>query len=81
MSVKTGDRLQFEDVGVEVIVTTGGDADVSAAPSDITLLPGKRFKCESTGIQVLVVKPGPARLECGGAEMVLQEPKKTKAAD
>lgn len=81
MAVKTGDRLTFADIGVEVIVTTGGDAEVTAVPAGDALLPGKRFKCETTGIQVLVVKPGPASLECNGAPMVLQEPKKTKAAD
>lgn len=82
MSVATGDRLQFEEVGVEVVVTTGGDHDVVAVAADgPPLLPGKRFKCPVTGVQVLVIKPGAARLECDGVVMELQEPKKTKAAD
>lgn len=81
MASKTGDRLAFDDVGVEVIVTNGGDADVTAVAGTEMLLPGKRFKCETSGVQVLVVKPGSAVLQCCGAAMVIQEPKKTKAAD
>lgn len=82
MAARTGEKLVFEDVGVEVIVTMGGDGEVSAAAAaDEPLKVGKRYQCEATGIQVLVTKPGPAQLVCGGAEMTLQEPKKTKAAD
>jgi hypothetical protein len=79
---KTGQKLTFDDVGVELIVTVGGDADVVATATDgASLSVGKRYSCATTGIQVLITKPGAAQLQCGGELMVLQEPKKTKAAD
>lgn len=82
MAARTGEKLVFEDVGVEVIVTMGGDGEVTIVPAaEDPLKVGKRYQCEATGIQVLVTKPGPAQLVCGGVEMVIQEPKKTKAAD
>lgn len=82
MSVKTGDKISFDELGVQIIVTAGGDADVVAEPADDRELQvGKRYLCEETGTQVLVVKPGAAVLRCGGNEMALQEPKSAKAAD
>ena len=81
MAAKTGEKLVFDEVGVEVIVTSGGEGDVSVAAADEPLKVGKRYSCDATGIQVLVTKPGKASLSCGGAPMALQEPKKTKAAD
>jgi len=81
VATKPGEKVKFEDLGVEVIVTKGGDGDVSATEGGEGLKVGKRYECESTGIQVLVTKPGAATLMCGGAAMVLQEPKKTKSAD
>ena len=81
MPVKPGEKMPFEDFGVEVIVTKGGDGDISAEGGGDGLKVGKRYECESSGIQVLVTKPGDATLMCNGAPMALQEPKKTKSAD
>lgn len=82
MSMSIGDRLVFPDFGVEVIVTNGGDGEISVqAADDSSVLPGKRFSCVTSGVQVLVLKPGKVELLCCEAPMELQEPKKTKAAD
>lgn len=81
MPAKPGEKMPFDDLGVEVIVTKGGDGEISAAGGGDGLKVGKRYECESTGIQVLVTKPGDATLMCNGAPMALQEPKKTKSAD
>jgi hypothetical protein len=80
---KPGEKIPFADLGVEVIVTKGGDGDVtaSAGSEDGGLKVGKRYEDEGTGIQVLVTKPGDATLLCNGTAMALQEPKKTKSAD
>lgn len=81
MAVKPGEKVPFEDLGIEVIVTKGGDGDISAEAGGDGLMVGKRYECESSGIQVLVTKKGDATLICNGAPMALQEPKKTKSAD
>lgn len=81
MATKPGEKVQFDDLGIEIIVTKGGDGDISARSGGDGLKLGKRYKCESTGIQVLVTKPGDATLLCNEAPMALQEPKKTKSAD
>ena len=81
MATKPGEKVKFEDLGVEIIVTKGGDGEISATNGGDGLKVGKRYECESTGIQVLVTKPGPATLLCNDAPMALQEPKKTKSAD
>ncbi|MEM7272337.1 MAG: hypothetical protein AAF547_04590 [Actinomycetota bacterium] len=80
MAVKPGEKMPFEDLGVEVIVTKGGDGDISAEAGG-GLMVGKRYECETTGVQVLVTKKGEATLLCNGNPMTLQEPKKTKSAD
>ncbi len=78
-TIKAGARLEF-DGGVQVIVTKGGEGDVSAADGgDIKV--GKRYQDEDSGIEVLVTKPGAVVLQCNGKDMELQEPKKTKSAD
>jgi hypothetical protein len=77
---KPGEKVRFEEYGVELIVTKGGDGEITASGGGGVQV-GKRYECESSGIQVLIVKPGPAALVCNGTPMVLQEPKKTKAAD
>ena len=77
---KPGEKVKFEDYGVELIVTKGGDGEISASEGGAVQV-GKRYECESSGVQVLIVKPGAASLLCNGQPMVLQEPKKTKAAD
>ncbi|MGI9612512.1 MAG: hypothetical protein ACR2QO_06365 [Acidimicrobiales bacterium] len=81
MATKPGEKVKFEDLGVEIIVTKGGDGEVSATEGGDGLKVGKRYECESAGIQVLVTKPGAATLMCNSAPMALQEPKKTKSAD
>ena len=81
MATKPGEKLPFEEFGVEVIVTKGGDGDITASAGGEGLKVGKRYEEEATGIQVLVTKPGAATLMCNGTEMALQEPKKTKSAD
>jgi hypothetical protein len=81
VATKAGEKMKFEDLGVEIIVTKGGDGDVSATAGGDGLKVGKRYECEATGIQVLVTKPGAATLQCNGQPMALQEPKKTKSAD
>ncbi len=81
VATKAGEKVEFEEFGVAIIVTKGGDGDISAAAGGDGLKVGKRYEDESTGIQVLVTKPGAATLMCNGAEMALQEPKKTKSAD
>ena len=81
MPVKPGEKMPFEDLGVEVIVTKGGDGEISAHQGGDGLMVGKRYECDSTGIQVLVIKQGDATLMCNGEPMTLQEPKKTKSAD
>lgn len=82
MATKAGERMKFDDLGVEIIVTKGGDGDVSAnGGGGDGLKVGKRYQDESTGIEVLVTKPGDATLMCNGTEMELQQPKKTKSAD
>ena len=78
---KPGEKIKFEDLGVEVIVTKGGDGDITGEPGGDGLKVGKRYECETSGVQVLVLKPGSAVLQCNGEPMVLQEPKKTKSAD
>lgn len=77
---KTGERLSFESSGVEVVVTKGGDGEVSVSDGGAVQV-GKRYQCDRTGVQVLVVKAGGVTLECDGTPMQLQEPKKTKAGD
>jgi len=81
MTIKAGEKVPFAELGVEVIVTKGGEAELSADSGEVGLKVGKRYECESTGVQVLVTKPGEATLMCNGSPMVLQEPKKTKSAD
>lgn len=83
MATQAGQKIQFADFGVEVIVTTPGDADVTAAPAegDEELQIGKRYQCETTGTQVLVVKPGGASLWCGDNKMTMMQPKKVAASD
>ncbi|HCB34871.1 MAG TPA: hypothetical protein DEP66_07370 [Acidimicrobiaceae bacterium] len=80
MATKAGEKLEF-DGGVQVIVTKGGEGDVSAADGGDGLKVGKRYQDEETGIEVLVTKPGDVKLQCNGKDMELQEPKKTKSAD
>ncbi len=81
MATKPGEKIPFEDLGIEVIVTKGGDGDITATAGGDGLKVGKRYEDEASGIQVLVTKPGAATLLCNGSEMALQEPKKTKSAD
>ncbi|MEM9130944.1 MAG: hypothetical protein AAF962_12065 [Actinomycetota bacterium] len=81
MATKPGEKVKFEDFGVEIMVTKGGDGEITASAGGDGLKVGKRYECETTGIQVLVTKPGDATLLCGGSPMALQEPKKTKSAD
>lgn len=81
MPTKPGEKMPFADLGVEVMVTKGGDGEVSATGGGEGLKVGKRYECETTGVQVLVTKPGDATLLCDGEPMTLQEPKKTKSAD
>ena len=79
MAIKAGERLEFDE-GVQVIVTKGGEGDVSTAGGgDVKV--GKRYQDEESGIEVLVTKPGAVTLQCNGKDMELQEPKKTKSAD
>jgi hypothetical protein len=81
VATKVGEKVKFEDLGVEIIVTKGGDGEISATAGGEGLKVGKRYACENTGIQVIVTKPGAATLLCNGAPMALQQPKKTKSAD
>lgn len=81
MATKPGEKVKFEDLGIEVIVTKGGEGDISAQSGGDGLKVGKRYECGTTGIQVLVTKPGAATLLCNAEPMALQEPKKTKSAD
>ena len=80
VATKAGERLDF-DGGVQVIVTKGGEGDVTASSGGEGLKVGKRYQDEDTGIEVLVTKPGAVTLQCNGKDMALQEPKKTKSAD
>ena len=80
MATKAGKRLDF-DSGVQVIVTKGGEAEISASAGGDGLKVGKRYQDEDSGIEVLVTKPGAVTLQCNGKDMALQEPKKTKSAD
>ena len=80
VSTKAGDRLDF-DGGVQVIVTKGGEGDITHSAGGEALKVGKRYQDEDTGIEVLVTKPGEITLQCNGKDMQLQEPKKTKSAD
>jgi len=80
VATKAGERLDF-DGGVQVIVTKGGEADISASDGGEGLKVGKRYQDEDSGIEVLVTKPGAVTLQCNGKDMALQEPKKTKSAD
>ena len=79
MATKVGERLEFG--GAQVIVTKGGEGDVSSVDGGEGIKVGKRYQDEETGIEVLVTKPGDVTLQCNGKDMVLQEPKKTKSAD
>lgn len=85
MSVQAGARLKFEDHGLEVVVTRGGEGTITAEPrTDDLPAPqiGKRFTAENTGVQVLVTKPSQTgALFCDGAPMTLEEPKATKSSD
>ena len=80
VSTNAGDRRDF-DGGVEVIVTKGGEGDITHNEGGEGLKVGKRYQDEDTGIEVLVTKPGAITLQCNGKDMQLQEPKKTKSAD
>jgi hypothetical protein len=80
VATKAGERLDF-DGGVQVIVTKGGDGDITASDGGEGLKVGKRYQDEDSGIEVLVTKPGGVTLQCDGKDMALQEPKKTKSAD
>ena len=80
VATKAGDRLDF-DGGVQVIVTKGGEGDITHNDGGEGLKVGKRYQDEDTGIEVLVTKPGAVTLQCNGKDMELQEPKKTKSAD
>jgi|TARA_B100001094_G_scaffold324148_1_gene376253 hypothetical protein len=80
VATKAGDRLDF-DGGIQVIVTKGGEGDITHAEGGEGLKVGKRYQDEETGIEVLVTKPGAVTLQCNGKDMALQEPKKTKSAD
>ncbi len=80
MATKAGERLEF-DGGVQVIVTKGGEAEISSSSGGDSLKVGKRYQDEDSGIEVLVTKPGAVTLQCNGKDMALQEPKKTKSAD
>ena len=80
VATKAGDRLDF-DGGVQVIVTKGGEGDITHNDGGEGLKGGKRYQDEDTGIEVLVTKPGAVTLQCNGKDMELQEPKKTKSAD
>ena len=57
VSTKAGDRLDF-DGGVQVIVTKGGEGDITHSAGGEGLKVGKRYQDEDTGIEVLVTKPG-----------------------
>ena len=80
VATKAGDRLDF-DGGVQVIVTKGGEGDITHNDGGEGLKVGKRYQDEDTGIEVLVTKPGAVTLQCNGKDMELQEPKKTQSAD
>ena len=80
MATQAGARLKFEDIGVEVVVTKGGDGEITCESGDDPLQIGKRYQSDD-GVEVLVTKPGAGTLVCGGAAMTMQEPKKTKSAD
>ncbi len=80
MATTAGERLDLDE-GVQVIVTKGGDGDISASGGGDGVMVGKRYQDEATGIEVLVTKPGQVTLQCNGKDMALQEPKKTKSAD
>jgi len=69
---KAGDRLDF-DGGVQVIVTKGGEGDVTHSDGGEGLRVGKRYQDEDSGIEVLVTKPGAITLQCDGKDMQLQE--------
>ena len=82
MATKPGERLKFEGATAEVVVTKGGDADVTFDAADGAALQiGKRYQSEGIGIEVLVTKAGPGRLLCNGAAMDQVQPKQTKSAD
>ncbi|WP_395158773.1 hypothetical protein [Ilumatobacter sp.] len=81
MGLKTGERISLDDLGIEVIVTAGGDGSLTTEVSEESLLPGKRFSCETCGAQVLILGRGAGRLICHESPMEIQEPKKSKAAD
>ena len=57
VATKAGDRLDF-DGGVQVIVTKGGEGDITHNEGGEGLKVGKRYQDEDTGIEVLVTKPG-----------------------
>ncbi len=69
---KAGDRLDF-DGGVQVIVTKGGEGDVTHSDGGEGLRVGKRYQDEDSGIEVLVTKPGAITLQCDGKDMQLRE--------
>lgn len=85
MSVQAGARLKFEDHGLEVVVTRGGDGTITAeSRADDAPAPqiGKRFSCGTCGAQVLVTKPSQTgALVCDGTPMALEQPKATKSSD
>jgi len=85
VSVQAGARLKFEDHGLEVVVTRGGEGTITAEarPDDLPAPQiGKRFTAENTGVQVLVTKPSQTgALYCDGVPMTLEEPKATKSSD
>ena len=57
VATKAGERLDFDGC-VQVIVTKGGDGDISANDGGEGLKVGKRYQDEDSGIEVLVTKPG-----------------------
>lgn len=82
MATKAGERMKFEGATAEVVVTKGGEGDVTFdAAATGALQIGKRYQSATTGIEVLVTKAGSGQLVCNGEEMAQVQPKQTKSAD
>jgi hypothetical protein len=83
MALEPGQRIQFDDAGVEVIVLTPGSGTVTTELSSDGrgVLLGKRYAAHGDELVVIVTKPGPVKLLADGVPMTELPAKATASGD